>query len=439
MPRAFEYLKHEVVDRGLCTACGTCVGVCPKEVLEIFYVDGEPEPRLIGKCIQCGLCSEVCAGARIPLADMDQWLFGRKASFQNHPLGLYRKSLRGYSTDSQIRATSSSGGATTAILRCALEKGILDAAIVAGADPQRPWRFIPTLITSPEELKKATRFTAEIVSINSLLRKAVEERGFKKIGIVGLPCHIHSLRKIQMAKRPAAVARAIKLTLALFCASTYYFEGIRHLLFEFAGLENLEDIVYLDYKGGQWPGSLTAATKDGKIHHVSTKHEYTWHFLGPGSKRDRCLMCPDFSGRVADVALGDVFQKVTPGPQLERDPGSDPGWRKRCPESGAERVSLGGEPSTGIYPQKRNGLGIKGTRQHPPDEISEALWLAHAGLSISGGNVPFTGKTCLPVSTKNSQRNGLFPSIAEKRQRGSACRNWGLGEELDYWFLRSTR
>ena len=316
MPRAFEHLKREVVDRGLCTACGTCVGVCPKEVLEIFYVDGEPEPRLIGKCIQCGLCSEVCAGARIPLADMDQWLFGRKASFQNHPLGLYRKSLRGYSTDSQIRATSSSGGATTAILRCALEKGILDAAIVAAANPQQPWRFIPTLVTSPEELKKATRFTPEIVSVNSLLRKAVVERGLKKIGIVGLPCHIHSLRKIQMAKRPAAVARAIKLTLALFCASTYYFEGIRHLLFEFAGLENLEDIVYLDYKGGQWPGSLTAATKDGKIHHVSTKHEYTWHFLGPGSKRDRCLMCPDFSGRVADVAMGDIFQKVSSDPNL---------------------------------------------------------------------------------------------------------------------------
>ncbi len=316
MPRGFADLKKEVIDRGLCTACGTCVGVCPKEVLEIFYVDGEPEPRLIGKCIQCGLCSAICAGARIPLADMDQWLFGRKASFQNHPLGLYRKSLRGYSTDPQIRAASSSGGATTSILRCALEKGTLDAAIVACADPQKPWRFIPSLVTTPEELQKATRFTAEIVSVNSLLRKAVVEKGFKKIGVVGLPCHIHSLRKIQMANRPPAIARAVKLTLALFCASTYYFEGIRHLLFEFAGLENLEDIICLDYKGGQWPGSLTATTKEGKIHHVSTKHEYTWHFLGPGSKRDRCLMCPDFSGRVADVALGDVFQKVTPDPNL---------------------------------------------------------------------------------------------------------------------------
>ncbi len=316
MPAGFEQLKKRVILKGLCTACGACVGVCPKKVLKVADVDGELEPKLIGKCIQCGLCSGVCAGANIPLADMDTWLFGRKSSFQNHPLGIYRQCLRGYATDPWIRATSSSGGATTAVLNYALKKGVIDAAIVAGADPQRPWRCVPFLAASPEELRKATRFTAEMVSVNSLLREAVVEKGFKKIAVVGMPCHIHPLRKMQMAGRPAEIARAIKLTLGLFCASTYYFEGIKHLLYEFAGLDKLEEIAALDYKGGQWPGSLTATTKDGKIHHVATKHEYTWHFLGPGSKRDRCLMCPDFSARVADLALGDVFQKVSPDPNI---------------------------------------------------------------------------------------------------------------------------
>ena len=155
-----------------------------------------------------------------------------------------------------------------------------------------------------------------MVSVNSLLRQAVVEKGHKKIAVVGLPCHVHSLRKIQMAKRPAEIARSIKLTIGLLCASTYYFEGIRHLLMEFGGIDQLEDIAAMDYKGGPWPGSLTVATKDGKIHHVATKHEYTWHFLGPASKRDRCLMCPDFSARVADIALGDIFQKVTPDPNI---------------------------------------------------------------------------------------------------------------------------
>lgn len=314
MSEGFEQLKKNVINRGLCTACGTCVGVCPEGVLEVIHVEEEPEPRCIGKCIKCGLCSGVCPGASIPMADMDKWLFGRKSSFKNEPLGIYRKCLRGYSTNPKLRTVSSTGGAASAIMNYALDHGVIEAGIIVSWDIQKPWRCAPILVTSSEGMKKATRSSPEMVSVNSLLRVAVIEKGFKKIGVVGLPCHIHGLRKIQMGKRPIDIARAIKLSIGLFCAATYYFEGIKHLLSEFAGIDNLEDVVTIDYKGGPWPGSLTVATKDGKIHHVLTKHEYTWHFLGPASKRDRCLMCPDFSARVADIALGDIFQKVTSDP-----------------------------------------------------------------------------------------------------------------------------
>jgi coenzyme F420 hydrogenase subunit beta len=312
----FGKLKKDVVDRGLCMGCGTCVGVCPEKVLEAAFVDGEPEPRLIGKCTRCGLCGEVCPGASIPLADMDQWLFGRRSSFNRDPLGIFRQCLRGHAVDPLLRSTSSSGGATSAILKYALDLGVIDAAVIVAADPRMPWRCAPTLATRSADVGRATRTSVEMVSVNAILRHAVVERGFKKLAVVGLPCHIHGLRKIQMANRPPEIAAAIKISLGLLCASTYYFEGIHHLLREFAGIENLEDVALLDYRGGQWPGSLTAATKDGKIHHVATKHDYTWHFLMPGSRRDRCQMCPDFSARVADISLGDIFQKVTPDPNI---------------------------------------------------------------------------------------------------------------------------
>jgi len=317
MPESYVDLKKQVIDRGLCTGCGTCAGVCPETVIEMMQVEGEPEPKRIGKCTKCGLCLKVCPGAWIPLADMDTWLFNRKSSFHKDPLGIYRKCLRGYASDDALRESSSSGGVTTAVVNCALDHGIIDGALIVCADPATPYRCAPTLITRSEETKKATRSSPEIVPVNRLLREAVVEKGLRNIAVVGLPCHIHALRKIQMGGDPPEIAEAITLCIGLFCAATYYFEGIRHLLAEFAGIDRVEDIAAMDYKGGKWPGSLTVLTTDGKIHHVATKHEYTWHFLGPAPyKRDRCIMCPDFSARVSDLSMGDVFQKVSENPNL---------------------------------------------------------------------------------------------------------------------------
>jgi len=313
----FSDLKRQVIDRGLCTGCGTCAGVCPESVIDMVYVEGEPEPKLKGRCTQCGLCLKVCSGAAVPLADLDTWLFGKTSSFQRDPLGIYRKCLRGWATDDRLREKSSSGGVTTALLNHALDSRIIDAALIVCADPKMPWRCAPTLVSTSEETQRATRTSPEIVPVNALLREAVFKRKFKKIAVVGLPCHIHSLRKIQMLQEPPEIARAVTLCIGLLCAATYYFEGIRHLLAEFAGIENVESIAAMDYKGGMWPGSLTVLTRDGKITHVATKHEYTWHFLGAAPyKRDRCLMCPDFSARLADLSMGDVFQKVGTNPNL---------------------------------------------------------------------------------------------------------------------------
>jgi len=46
-----------VVDRMKCCYCGGCVGVCPKDALELqevaIYVDS-------GRCVKCGACVKFC-------------------------------------------------------------------------------------------------------------------------------------------------------------------------------------------------------------------------------------------------------------------------------------------------------------------------------------------------------------------------------------------
>ena len=50
MGKSFEMLQKEVIQRGLCTACGTCAGVCPAGAVGWVDIDGEPLPELTGTC-----------------------------------------------------------------------------------------------------------------------------------------------------------------------------------------------------------------------------------------------------------------------------------------------------------------------------------------------------------------------------------------------------
>ena len=46
------------VDKSACTSCGACVGICPKDAIEI----GEDGKAIIDqtKCNQCGKCIAIC-------------------------------------------------------------------------------------------------------------------------------------------------------------------------------------------------------------------------------------------------------------------------------------------------------------------------------------------------------------------------------------------
>lgn len=312
--RSFEDLNADVVRVGLCTSCGTCVGVCATKAIEMDYALDEPLPRLVGKCTSCGACYDICPGKDVPLRDMDRFFFGRERDEEKDPVGIFKSCYRGWSTDPYVKATSSSGGVVTGICNFALENDIVDAVIMAGWSKDEPARCRPIIATSPEEVAEAARSAMVIVPNNALLAEAVLREKHARVGVVGLPCHVHGLRKLQMKGQPKKLAASVKFVIGLFCASTYYWEGVRHLVREFSDIRDMDEVVRLDYRGGQWPGGMYAVTKDAKVHFIASKHDYTWHFLGAGTfKRDRCLMCTDFAAELADVSCGDIFQPVKPG------------------------------------------------------------------------------------------------------------------------------
>ncbi len=76
----FAILQETVIDRGLCTGCGTCIGVCPTQLIDLRYIDGEAEPYLAKPpCVNCKPCLEICPGKDIPILEMEKMTFGGQA------------------------------------------------------------------------------------------------------------------------------------------------------------------------------------------------------------------------------------------------------------------------------------------------------------------------------------------------------------------------
>lgn len=309
--QGFSRLLHEVIEPGLCTICGTCAGVCPTAGITMRVSDyerDEPAPVLEKDCSSCSWCYDSCPGKSVPLADLDRFVFGRERDPLGEPLGIYRQCLRGYARE-PVRTTSTSGGIARAVVMYALDKGYIDAAIMAVRSKEHPWRAVPGIVTSSREASFAIRGVMEAVPVNSLLSEAIIEAGLR-VGVVGLPCQVHGIRKIQMKKTPDRIAEGIVFTVGLFCNSAAYYTGIEHLLKECGGIDSLADIAGIDYRAGDWPGAMMAVTKDGKIRNVASR-EFAIDFLSKANyRRDRCLMCIDFSAELADISLGNVFKKV---------------------------------------------------------------------------------------------------------------------------------
>lgn len=63
-----------VIDKEMCTGCGTCVDVCAEDVFFGSQKGGPPKVTYPAFCFHCGCCVDECPGGaitlRIPLPQM---------------------------------------------------------------------------------------------------------------------------------------------------------------------------------------------------------------------------------------------------------------------------------------------------------------------------------------------------------------------------------
>ncbi|MBI4295764.1 MAG: Coenzyme F420 hydrogenase/dehydrogenase, beta subunit C-terminal domain [Chloroflexi bacterium] len=288
-----------VVRQGLCTGCGTCAAICSAIAMLVDHRKGIYVPQIDkAGCNECGLCFEVCPGRSVDFARLSSSVFGRPAedSLMGHYLGCYT----GHATNHDIRYNSASGGMITALLVFALEKGLIDGALVTRMSPARPLEPEPVIATSREGIIAAAKSKYCPVPANIAVKQILEQSG--RYAVAGLPCHIHGIRKAEL--RNKKLRDRIALHLGIVCSHTDSFRMTDLVLRKYK--VNKDDIAGLHYRGEGWPGSMSIQLKDGSRQLVPLHDYIVYHRFGFFTPR-RCVFCLDRNADLADISSGDAW------------------------------------------------------------------------------------------------------------------------------------
>lgn len=294
---------QEVVKQGLCTGCGTCIAICPKNALTVTESSesGTYLPMLNdAKCNQCGVCLRICPGAKIDYNELNLFAFNKEP--KNSLIGNYSNCYVGCATDRKLRYKSASGGLVTALSTFALETGDVNGVLVTRMRCETPLRPESFIAKTREEIMSATGSKYCPVSANISLKEIIEKKGC--FIVVGLPCHIQGLRKAQVLNKE--LRNNVSYCFGLVCNHTPSFHATRYLLRKFKIPE--EKIVKLDYRGTGWPGGMKIVLDDGSDAFIPQFSSYYWGFVFQRFFWPRrCMVCDDKLCQLADITFMDAW------------------------------------------------------------------------------------------------------------------------------------
>jgi coenzyme F420 hydrogenase subunit beta len=296
-------ILSDIINEGLCLGCGTCAGVCPTDAISMHMSKGLFVPEINQeKCNNCQLCVRSCPGYSVDFEALGAKIFGEEPNSKT--IGNWIQCYVGHSTNEQLRHYSTSGGMITQLLIFALNNDIIDGAVVTRMNKNNPLEPESFIARTAEEIIEASKSKYCPVETNSCLKQILKEEG--RFAVVGLPCHIHGVRKAEMLFKK--LKKRIVLHVGLLCSHTVDFSGTSFLLEKLRIQKG--NVSRIAYRGNGWPGTMSIETKNGAKMDLPLFGDWNAYWSTFSSfffTPMRCTLCPDQAAELADISLGDAW------------------------------------------------------------------------------------------------------------------------------------
>lgn len=288
-----------VVKYALCMGCGLCYDICSKQAISMSIIKGQNRPVVNSeKCNECGLCLKACAGQGIDIAaksllyDVDDIQYDRM-------IGYYMKCYEGWSLDYDIRYHGASGGMVSQMLIYLLEKEIIDGAVVTGFCNDNPLRPHTYIARTKEEILHGRSSKYCVVSYKGIAKEIEASSG--KYVVVGLPCHIHAFRKYEVLHKK--IREKIFGYFAIYCSATKSYNSIDYMMYRYD--VDPKEVGYFTYRDDGCMGYMKIINKKGELMRKIKCLSYYIPLHGFFNTQ-RCSLCIDHYGELADICFGDI-------------------------------------------------------------------------------------------------------------------------------------
>jgi coenzyme F420 hydrogenase subunit beta len=280
-----DELQAEVQQADLCTGCGMCAGLCP------YIKEMEEKVAIIDRCGRGdGRCYQFCPRTFSDLDALDESVFGARRA--DAVLGSYRSLSMVKSAQKTVQQTGQYGGTVSALLIHALNKGVIDAALLTKYSENKHALPQPAIARNRKEVLSCAGSKYTAAPTLKALQDALKNN--KKLAIVGRPCQVTAVRKMQMLDDSPEV-KNIALVIGLFCLWALDYKRYSYYLSQQVDLKKIRKI---DIPRND---DFIIYTDNGNVRIPIDKIK---SFVRP-----TCQLCMDVTSELADISLGSTEWK----------------------------------------------------------------------------------------------------------------------------------